>query len=91
MPANEVEHDLFHAADDGSTDAFLSTLLLARVLLPVAHRLGGRAARPASPGFVWRTEELDGETFLVVFTSPERLADHFAEPDPTRSASGSSS
>ena len=75
-PANTVEEDLLGAAGAGSTDTFLSTLLLARVLLPVGTGLGAAAAAPGDPGFVWRTEQLDGETYVVVYTSPERLADH---------------
>ncbi|MBQ1072605.1 SseB family protein [Micromonospora sp. C31] len=74
-PANEVEENLLDAAGAGSTDTFLSTLLLARVLLPVAAD-SAAGSRPGEPGFVWRTEQLDGETFVVVHTSPERLADH---------------
>ncbi|NBE82727.1 SseB family protein [Micromonospora rubida] len=78
-PANEVEEDLLAAAGTGSTDSFLSTLLLARVLLPVAPD-SAPDSRPGDPGFVWRTERLDGETYVVVHTSPERLADHVDEP-----------
>ncbi|MGN9774705.1 SseB family protein [Micromonospora sp. H33] len=74
-PANAVEEDLLDATGAGSTDTFLSTLLLARVLLPVAPD-SAPGSRPGEPGFVWRTEELDGETFVVVYTSPERLAEH---------------
>ncbi|TDC31571.1 hypothetical protein E1211_22365 [Micromonospora sp. 15K316] len=74
QPANAVEEDLLGAAGAGSTDTFLSTLLLARVLLPVAAE-SAPGSRPGDPGFVWRTEELDGETFVVVYTSPERLAE----------------
>ncbi|MGB2568792.1 SseB family protein [Micromonospora citrea] len=75
LPANEVEEELLDAAGAGSTDTFLSTLLLARVLLPVAPD-SAPGSRPGDPGFVWRTEELDGERYVVVHTSPERLADH---------------
>ncbi|MFC3503846.1 SseB family protein [Micromonospora krabiensis] len=75
QPANAVEEDLLSAAGAGSTDTFLSTLLLARVLLPVAPD-STPGSRPGDTGFVWRTQELDGETFVVVYTSPERLADH---------------
>ncbi|WP_231933315.1 SseB family protein [Micromonospora coxensis] len=75
LPANEVEEELLDAAGVGSTDTFLSTLLLARVLLPVAPD-SAPGSRPGDPGFVWRTEELDGERYVVVHTSPERLADH---------------
>ncbi|MGI5525060.1 SseB family protein [Micromonospora sp. CA-259024] len=74
-PANTVEEDLLGAAGAGSTDTFLSTLLLARVLLPAAPE-SVRGSRPGDPGFVWRTAQLDGETYVVVYTSPERLADH---------------
>ncbi|MEO3773799.1 SseB family protein [Micromonospora sp. B9E7] len=75
-PANTVEEDLLGAAGSGSTDTFLSTLLLARVLLPAAPD-SLRGSRPGDVGFVWRTAQLDGETYVVVYTSPERLADHF--------------
>ncbi|GAB3964933.1 SseB family protein [Plantactinospora veratri] len=77
-PANEVEQSLLDAAGDGSTDTFLSTLLLARVLLPVAFN-SAPGARPGDDGFEWRTELLDGERYVVVFTSPERLGDHLPE------------
>ncbi|MFI7433259.1 SseB family protein [Micromonospora haikouensis] len=79
QPANEVEEDLLAAAGTGSTDTFLSTLLLARVLLPVAPD-SADGSRPGEPGFVWRTERLDGERYVVVYTSPERLADHADGP-----------
>jgi hypothetical protein len=75
QPANTVEEDLLGAAGAGSTDTFLSTLLLARVLLP-AEANSVRGSRPGDPGFVWRTAQLDGDTYVVVYTSPERLADH---------------
>ncbi|MDG4807345.1 SseB family protein [Micromonospora sp. WMMD1120] len=74
-PANTVEEDLLAAAGSGSTDTFLSTLLLARVLLPAAPD-SARGSRPGDSGFVWQTAQLDGETYVVVYTSPERLADH---------------
>ncbi|AVT41888.1 hypothetical protein C6W10_28740 [Plantactinospora sp. BB1] len=77
-PANEVERSLLDAAGDGSTDTFLSTLLLARVLLPVAFN-SAPGSRPGDDGFEWRTELLDGERYIVVFTSPERLGDHLPE------------
>ncbi|WP_269459035.1 SseB family protein [Micromonospora inositola] len=79
VPANDVEEDLLAAAGSGSTDTFLSTLLLARVLLPSAPD-SAPGSRPGDPGFVWRTEELDGETYVVVYTSPERLADRADGP-----------
>ena len=81
-PANAVERDLLNAADDGSTDAFLSTLLLATVLVPVADNSRPGSA-PGESGFAFRTEEIEGERFLVVFTSRDRLAEHFAEPTRT--------
>ncbi|MFI5934862.1 SseB family protein [Actinoplanes sp. NPDC051494] len=84
VPANEVERDLYLASLEHSTDAFLSTLLLAGVLVPVADG-SSPGAGPGDPGFEFRTEDLDGERFLVVFTSEERLADHFLEPVRTAS------
>jgi hypothetical protein len=82
VPANDVERELHHAADAGSTDQFLSTLLLATVLVPVAqHSRPGSA--PGESGFAFRTEEIEGEQYLVVFTSKDRLAEHFAEPTRT--------
>ncbi|MEU4677563.1 SseB family protein [Micromonospora sp. NPDC023737] len=78
QPANAVEEELLAAAGAGSTDTFLSTLLLARVLLPVAAE-SAPGSRPGEPGFVWRTEELDADTFVVVYTSPERLAERVGD------------
>src|SRR6185295_4992134 len=78
-PANAVERDLLNAAGEGSTDAFLSTLLLATVLVPVADSSRPGSA-PGESGFAFRTEEIDGERFLVVFTSRDRLAEHYREP-----------
>ncbi|MER5456732.1 SseB family protein [Micromonospora sp. NPDC002389] len=74
-PANDVEVNLLEAAEAGSTDTFLSTLLLARVLMPVAADCVA-GTRPGEPGFVWPTVQLDGQTFVVAYTSPQRLADH---------------
>ncbi|GIE98245.1 SseB family protein [Paractinoplanes rishiriensis] len=82
VPANDVERDLHDAADGGSTDQFLSTLLLATVLVPVAHHSRPGSA-PGESGFAFRTEQVEGEQFLVVFTSKDRLAEHFAEPTRT--------
>ncbi|MFI7602795.1 SseB family protein [Actinoplanes sp. NPDC049681] len=79
IPANEVERNLYHATLDHSTDAFLSTLLLATVLVPVADN-SRPGSSPGESGFASRTEEMDGERFLVVFTSRDRLSDHYAEP-----------
>ncbi|OJF10661.1 SseB family protein [Couchioplanes caeruleus] len=79
VPANEVERDLYHATLDHSTDAFLSTLLLATVLVPVAHNSRPGSA-PGESGFVFRTEDVGGSRFLVVFTSRDRLGEHYAEP-----------
>jgi hypothetical protein len=81
-PANEVERDLYRAVDEASTDSFLSTLLLATVLVPVAHNSRPGSA-PGESGFAFRTEEIEGDRFLVVFTSRDRLAEHFAEPTRT--------
>ncbi|AGZ38645.1 hypothetical protein AFR_01780 [Actinoplanes friuliensis DSM 7358] len=82
VPANEVERDLYQAVGESSTDSFLSTLLLATVLVPVAHNSRPGSA-PGESGFAFRTEEIDDERFLVVFTSRDRLGEHFAEPTRT--------
>ncbi|GIF53283.1 type III secretion system (T3SS) SseB-like protein [Asanoa ferruginea] len=74
-PANDVEESLLTAAGSGNTDTFLSTLLLARVLLPVSSD-SSAGAKPGGDGFVWRTETIDDQPYVVVFTSPERMAEH---------------
>ncbi|MEU1808382.1 SseB family protein [Micromonospora aurantiaca (nom. illeg.)] len=75
VPANDVEEDLLAAAGSGSTDGFLTTLLLARVLLPVAPD-SAAGSRPGDPGFVWHADQVEGGRCVSVYTSPERLADH---------------
>ncbi|BCB86411.1 hypothetical protein Psuf_037240 [Phytohabitans suffuscus] len=77
-PANDVEKSLLAAATEGSTDTFLSTLLLAKVLLPVSP-VSADGTRPGEPGFAWLTETIDGEPYVVVFTSNDRLRDHLGE------------
>jgi hypothetical protein len=74
-PANDVERSLLEAAGGGSTETFLSTLLLAKVLLPV-DALSAPGTRPGDEGFRWGTESIDGVPHIVVFTSVERLAEH---------------
>ncbi|WP_230859734.1 SseB family protein [Actinoplanes aureus] len=82
VPANDVERELREAADAGNTDVFLSTLLLANVLVPVAnHSRPGSA--PGESGFAFLPEEVEGERFLIVFTSKDRLSEHFGEPTRT--------
>ncbi|MBU8858402.1 MULTISPECIES: SseB family protein [unclassified Micromonospora] len=75
VPANDVEEDLLAAAGSGSTDGFLTTLLLARVLLPVAPD-SAAGSRPGDSGFVWHADQVEGGTCVSVYTSPERLAEH---------------
>lgn len=82
VPANDVERELQDAADTGNTDVFLSTLLLAKVLVPVAsHSRPGSA--PGESGFAFLPEEVEGERYLIVFTSKDRLSEHFGEPTRT--------
>ncbi|HET9516492.1 MAG TPA: SseB family protein [Actinoplanes sp.] len=84
QPANDVERDLLAAADSGSTDVFLSTLLLATVLVPVGA--GSRpGAQPGDPGFVFDTQGEGSDRELVVFTSTQRLTEHCREPVRTAS------
>ncbi|WP_026268454.1 SseB family protein [Micromonospora sp. CNB394] len=75
VPANDVEEDLLAAAGSGSTDGFLTTLLLARVLLPVAPD-SAADSRPGDSGFVWHADQVEGGMCVSVYTSPERLAEH---------------
>ena len=75
VPDNDVEANLLTAASDGQTDAFLSTLLLARVLVPVPPGASG-STLPGQPGFQWRLEQVDAAPFVVVFTSKARMLEH---------------
>lgn len=80
VPANDVEANLLDAAGAGSTDTFLSTLLLAKVHIPTP--VGASAsARPGDPGFEWRHENVDGQPYVVVFTSPERMIERIGPGD----------
>lgn len=74
VPANEVEENLLIAATSGKTDNFLSTLLLAKVIIPIPT---GESpdSNPDNPAFPWRREVVDGQAYLVCFTSPERLTE----------------
>jgi len=78
IPANEVERQLFDAADVDNTDLFLSTLLLAQVLVPVAASARS-VLRPSDPGFGWHTQLIDGEPYVVVYTSAERAGGQAAQ------------
>ncbi|MFC3993545.1 SseB family protein, partial [Actinoplanes siamensis] len=82
VPANDTERELQEAADAGNTDVFLSTLLLANVLVPVAHHSRPGSA-PGESGFAFQPEEVGGEKFLIVFTSKDRLSEHYGEPTRT--------
>ncbi len=77
-PANEVEANLLAAASSAKTDNFLSTLLLAKVLIPIPT---GESAdvRPDDPAFPWRREVVDGQAYLVIFTSPERMSEFMGD------------
>src|SRR5258706_15053320 len=59
-PANETESNLLIAAEENDTDAFLSTLLLARVILPVPVGTPNNA-RPRDQDFPWQIDEMDGQ------------------------------
>jgi hypothetical protein len=74
-PANDVEAELLAAATDGQTDHFLSTLLLAKVLIPIPAGIS-TTIKPGEPGFVWRREQVEGQPYVVVFTSPERINEY---------------
>ncbi|WP_239168028.1 SseB family protein [Catellatospora coxensis] len=70
-PSNSVEEQLLEAADAGNTDAFLSTLLLATVLLPVPG--GPGTPRPGEPGFAWQPRDIGGEPHIVSYTSTQTM------------------
>ncbi|GAA1362465.1 SseB family protein [Catellatospora chokoriensis] len=70
-PSNSVEEQLLEAADAGNTDAFLSTLLLATVLVPVPG--GSSAPRPGEPGYTWQPRDIDGEPHIVCYTSTQTM------------------
>jgi hypothetical protein len=78
-PANDVEASLLEAVEEGNTDSFLSTLLLAKVLLPLPPG-ASPGAQPGDENFRWLTDTLEEQPFVVVFTSPQRLVDHLGEP-----------
>src|SRR5690606_28382100 len=64
----------FAAVNENNTDAFLSTLLLARILVPVPPGTPP-TARPRDPDFPWQIDEIDGQRYISVYTSPERMAE----------------
>jgi hypothetical protein len=73
--ANATEEDLLNATRAGNTDSFLSTLLLAKVLVP------GHSPDPTQ----WPTEDINGGRYLVAYTSVERLTERLGaqtEPAP---------
>jgi hypothetical protein len=80
--ANEVEEALLAAAGEGSTDSFLSTLLLAKVLLPIPPGMSTDVL-PGSTLFAWHTEKIDGEPYVVVYTSQERFTERVTDPGQT--------
>ncbi len=68
-PANGVEENLLDAANQQRTDRFLSTLLLAKVLVPDWN--GGPPPEQRS----WATETIAGSEHLVAYTSLERMVE----------------
>nr|WP_330186445.1 SseB family protein [Dactylosporangium sp. AC04546] len=73
QPANTTERELFEAVQANNTDRFLSTLLLAKVLVPYWD--GEGAVAPQN----WRTEHMNGVPHLVVFSSQDRMEDRLGE------------
>jgi hypothetical protein len=78
VPANETESVLLGAATSGETEQFLSTLLLARVLVPIPAD-ASPDSQLSDEAFPWRREEVDGQQYLVVFTSAERMSEFLGE------------
>jgi hypothetical protein len=75
-PNNSVEENLLDAAGGGSTDTFLSTLLLAKILVP------GPTEDALGHLDQWRTENVEGQPYAVVFTSTELLEKHLGPDAP---------
>ena len=73
-PANETEANLYAAVNENNTDAFLSTLLLAEILVPVPPGTP-TTARPRDPDFPWQIDQIDGQRYISVYTSSERMAE----------------
>jgi SseB protein N-terminal domain len=78
VPANETESVLLGAATSGETEQFLSTLLLARVLVPIPAD-ASPDSQLSDEAFPWRREEVDGQQYLVVFTSAERMSEFLGD------------
>jgi hypothetical protein len=76
--ANSTEEELLEATRSNTSNQALSTLLLAKVLIP------GYSADPTH----WPAEEIGGGRYLVAFTSMQRLTAHYEatlpEPVPVR-------
>jgi hypothetical protein len=77
-PANDTEEQLLEAAGGGQTEQFLSTLLLSKVLVPLPPGASAQA-RLDDADFPWRRDEVEGQPYLVVFTSPERMAEFLGD------------
>lgn len=67
-PVNAVEENLLEAAKQRRTDRFLSTLLLAKVLVP------GWTDNDVPDPQRWPVEEIAGAPHFVAYTSLERLS-----------------
>ncbi|HKE64591.1 MAG TPA: SseB family protein [Micromonosporaceae bacterium] len=78
IPANDTERDLLEAASGGKTEQFLSTLLLARVLVPLPDGVPSDVQLDDDL-FPWRRDEVDGQPYLVVFTSSERMTEFLGD------------
>jgi SseB protein N-terminal domain len=78
VPANETESVLLGAATSGETEQFLSTLLLAKVLVPIPAD-ASPDSQLSDEAFPWRREEFDGQQYLVVFTSAERMSEFLGD------------
>jgi hypothetical protein len=64
IPANSVEQQLYEAAEAGNTDLFLSTLLLATILIPKSS---------GTTNGQWRPQPIEGEPHIVSYTSAQHI------------------
>jgi hypothetical protein len=75
-PANLTEHALLDAAGEDDPGLFLKVVVGAAVLVPVDERTPPDAA-PGDHDFGWRIDDRGGRRSVLVFTSEDRLRDHF--------------
>jgi hypothetical protein len=67
-PASVLERDLLNAVQGADTDAYLTAISTAELVVPISPQ----AAR-GEEAVTWGTAQVDGRTLLLAFTSPEAM------------------